>query len=385
MAILKLLARRVFIILNIITVLLFLLACANAFLHPGRWWLVSLLGLIFPLLLLLLICFVIVGFFLPGWRRWSLLSFLALLIGWSNIHSFVALHPGTGFTTAKAPGSIRVLTWNIRSFDEWITRKKGASGHREKMLDFIAGEHPDIVCLQEFLHSHQPADSCNIPYYQQRLHLPYYTFSHDYTWTNSRNEKYETGVAILSRYPIVDSMTMNYTKASAFHATESLISADLVIGRDTVRVFTTHLQSVLFHDKDFHDLEIIRNVDDSILTASRSIAKKLGYASRHRADQAREVRALLDKSPYPGIICGDFNDVPNSYTYFTIRKDWQDAFLQKGFGIGRTYVRISPTLRIDYIMADRKFSVLQCRKFSLPWSDHNPVVADLRLPTTAPQ
>jgi endonuclease/exonuclease/phosphatase family metal-dependent hydrolase len=383
MAILKLLVRRAFIILNIITVLLFLLACANAFLHPGKWWLIALLGLIFPLLFLLLVCFVLAGIFLPGWRRWSLISFLALLIGWSNIHSFLALHPGNGFTTAKAPGSIRVLTWNIRSFDEWITKKKGASGHREKMLDFIAGQNPDVVCLQEFLHSHQSTDSCNIPYYQQRLHLPYFVFSHDYTWTNPRNEKYEAGVAILSRYPIVDSMVMFFTRPGGFHSTESLISADIQIGKDTVRVFTTHLQSVLFHGKDFHDIEIIKNVDDSILSASRSIAKKLGYAFRRRADQAREVRALLDKCPYPGIICGDFNDVPNSYTYFTIRREWQDAFLQKGFGIGRTYVYISPTLRIDYILADRKFSVLQCRKFPLPWSDHNPVVADLRLPPTA--
>src|ERR1700733_2967837 len=128
MPILRNLTRRVFIILNIVTVLLFLLACANAFLHPGRWWLVALPGLIFPLLLLLLICFVLAGIFLPGWRRWSLISFLALLIGWSNIHSFLALHPLSGFTTAKAPNSIRVLTWNIRSFDEWITKKKGASG-----------------------------------------------------------------------------------------------------------------------------------------------------------------------------------------------------------------------------------------------------------------
>jgi endonuclease/exonuclease/phosphatase family metal-dependent hydrolase len=385
MAILKLLARRVFIILNIITVLLFLLACANAFLHPGKWWLIALLGLIFPLLFLLLVCFVLAGIFLPGWRRWSLISFLALLIGWSNIHSFLALHPGNGFTSAKAAGSIRVLTWNVRSFDEWITKKKGASGHREKMLDFIAGQNPDVVCLQEFLHSHQPTDSCNIPYYQQRLHLPYFAFSHDYTWSNPRNEKYEAGVAILSRYPIVDSMVMFFTRPGGYRSTESLISADLQIGKDTIRVFTTHLQSVLFRGKDFHDIEIIKNVDDSILSASRSIAKKLGYAFRRRADQAQEVRALLDKCPYPGIICGDFNDVPNSYTYFTIRKEWQDAFLQRGFGIGRTYVYISPTLRIDYILADRKFSVLQCRKFPLPWSDHSPVVADLRLPPTAPR
>ena len=155
---------------------------------------------------------------------------------------------------------------------------------------------------------------------------------------------------------------------------------DIRAGDDTVRVFSTHLQSVLFRSKDFHDIEIIKNVDDSILQASWSIVKKLRYAFRHRGDQAEEVRAQLDKSPYPGVICGDFNDVPNSYTYFTIRDGWQDAFLQKGFGIGRTYVHLSPTLRIDYIMADPRLEVLQCRKFTLPWSDHNPVVADMAVP-----
>ena len=161
---------------------------------------------------------------------------------------------------------------------------------------------------------------------------------------------------------------------------ESLIAADILFGNDTVRVFTTHLQSVLFRSKDFHDLKIIRNVDDSILLASRSIAKKLHYAFSLRGNQAEAVRAELDKSPHPGIICGDFNDVPNSYTYFTIRGGWKDAFITKGFGIGRTYVHISPTLRIDYILADPRLSIAQCRKFSLPFSDHNPVIADLRLP-----
>ncbi|HEV3325461.1 MAG TPA: endonuclease/exonuclease/phosphatase family protein, partial [Puia sp.] len=101
-------------------------------------------------------------------------------------------------------------------------------------------------------------------------------------------------------------------------------------------------------------------------------------------DQAVEVRATLDKSPHPGIICGDFNDVPNSYTYATIRGNWQDSWLQKGFGIGRTYVNISPTLRIDYILADPRFTVLQCRKIPLPWSDHNPVEADLELEAPGP-
>jgi endonuclease/exonuclease/phosphatase family metal-dependent hydrolase len=91
------------------------------------------------------------------------------------------------------------------------------------------------------------------------------------------------------------------------------------------------------------------------------------------------VRQELDASPHPNIICGDFNDVPNSYTYFHIRGNMQDAFIQKGFGIGRSYVNLSPTLRIDYILASPEFTVLQCKRFNLPYSDHHPIVADLQL------
>jgi endonuclease/exonuclease/phosphatase family metal-dependent hydrolase len=378
MGLLRIVTRRVFVVLNIVTVVLFLLACANAILHPGRWWVIALLGLIFPLLLLFVFLFFSIGIFIPGWRRWAVISLVALIIGWPNIHSFLALHVGGSFHTEKAPGALRVMTWNVRSFDEFTTRKKGASGHLPKMLQFIGGQHPDVLCIQEFFNSEVPADSCNIAFIQERLRFPYYFFSRDYV---NRGAKYEAGVIVFSRYPIVDTMLMDYSRPGGFHSTESLISADIHAGKDTIRIFTTHLQSVLFHSKDFHDLEIIKNVDDSILMASKSIAKKLGYAFRHRGDQAEEVRAQLDKSPYPSVICGDFNDVPNSYTYFTIRKDWQDAFIKKGFGIGRSYKFISPTLRIDYILASPALKVLQCRRFPLPWSDHNPVVADMELPS----
>ena len=376
MAILRSITRRLFIVLNIITVILFLLACTNSFLHPGRWWVIALLGLIFPLLLLLLVCFFIGGLFVRGWRRWSLLSLVALIIGWTNIHNFLALHPGHPWRPEKDSGALRIMTWNVRSFDEFTTKKKGASGHRAKMLNFIDSQHPDVLCLEEFFDSQLPSDSCSIPYLQKRLQFPYYFFSRDYV---HKEGKYGGGVIIFSRWPIVDTLLMRYSRTDGFRATESLIGADIRAGKDTFRVFATHLQSVLFRGKDFHDLSIIRNVDDSILLASKSIAKKLGYAFRRRAEQAEQVRARLDKSPYPGIICGDFNDVPNSYTYATIRGGWQDAFLKKGFGIGRTYVYISPTLRIDYILASPAFSVLQCRTYySLNLSDHNPVVADVR-------
>src|ERR1700754_4204054 len=96
MANLRNFTRRLFIILNVIAVVLFLLACANPFLHPGKWWFVSLLGLAFPFLLFAVGCFFVIGIFLSSHRLLSLISLVTLVIGWSNIHSFLAMHPEIG-------------------------------------------------------------------------------------------------------------------------------------------------------------------------------------------------------------------------------------------------------------------------------------------------
>ena len=116
-----------------------------------------------------------------------------------------------------------------------------------------------------------------------------------------------------------------------------------------------------------------------MLEASKSLVKKLRIGYMFRGDQADEVRKHADNSPYPEIICGDFNDVPNSYTYFKVRGDREDVFVKKGLGIGRTFRNISPTLRIDYIFADKQFEVVQFKRFVLPYSDHFPLITDLRL------
>ena len=122
--------RHLFLILNSLAVLLFLLACANSFLHPGRWWLISLLGLAFPYLLVLVVVFLLVALFMRPFRRWSLLSFAALLIGWSNIRHCLAMHPGTPYRedrqtdgSGQSGTTLRILTWNVRSFDDFVTKK----------------------------------------------------------------------------------------------------------------------------------------------------------------------------------------------------------------------------------------------------------------------
>jgi endonuclease/exonuclease/phosphatase family metal-dependent hydrolase len=71
--------------------------------------------------------------------------------------------------------------------------------------------------------------------------------------------------------------------------------------------------------------------------------------------------------------------VPNSFTYFRIRGERQDAFLKKDFGIGRSFIALAPTLRIDYILPTLHFEVKQFDMVDEDLSDHIMLVTDLVL------
>jgi endonuclease/exonuclease/phosphatase family metal-dependent hydrolase len=102
-------------------------------------------------------------------------------------------------------------------------------------------------------------------------------------------------------------------------------------------------------------------------------------AFARRSKQAEIVKAELDKTPYASVMCGDFNDVPNSYTYFHIRGNSQDAFLSSSFGIGKSYSALAPTLRIDYIMPDDHFTINQFEMVDEGLSDHHLLIADISM------
>jgi endonuclease/exonuclease/phosphatase family metal-dependent hydrolase len=161
--------------------------------------------------------------------------------------------------------------------------------------------------------------------------------------------------------------------------TEVLLYADLKFNGDTIRVYTTHLQSVLFTKTDYDKIEHIQHGGEGVIKNSRSIFSKLKLAATIRGRQANCARDELGRSPYPVIFTGDLNDVPTSYTYAAVRGDMHDAFLSKGFGIGRTFSAISPTLRIDYIFTDKRFSILQVNRYVRELSDHYMLVADVSM------
>ena len=226
-------------------------------------------------------------------------------------------------------------------------------------------QNPDIICLQEFNNS---ATQNNIAPFLSKYR--FYYFSKDF---KRGKQGYQSGSIIFSRYPIADTGRITFPGSQG----GSLIYADIQTPRKIIRVFTTHLQSFRFKPDDYENMEEIKNTGQKTLPASRSIIQKMKLAYIKRGEQANIVRKILDDSRYPSIICGDFNDVPNSYTYFHIRKDWQDVFLATSLGIGRSYLGLAPTLRIDYILPDNNFYIQQFDQVDEDLSDHLMLVADV--------
>ena len=369
----KKVTKRFFIVVNIIFASLFLLACANSFLPPKNFWFIALLGLVFPALLILMIGFLV--FWTLVRSKWAFVSLVLLIFGWMHIHAFYAFNLSHKFKEEKDTGAIRIITWNVHYLDQMYRPNQQQQSQREPIITFLKQQNADIICLQEFFESSKPQYTANIEYMKKELGMPYHYFVDDY---RQPKKLYEVGPVIFSKLPILETGRHEYVHNS-LKAVESLISADLLVNQDTIRIYTTHLQSVLFRKKELREIEKIKKVEDSLLFASRSIIMKLKQAYAFRGGQAQLVRNELDACPHAVLICGDFNDVPNSYTYFHIKGNLQDAFLQKGFGIGRTYTSLSPTLRIDYLLASDHFRVLQCKKVELPYSDHYPVITDVAL------
>jgi endonuclease/exonuclease/phosphatase family metal-dependent hydrolase len=365
----RLFFKRFLIILNAGVVFFFLLACLAPYLSPERWWFIAFLGIGFPFLLLAVIAFMFWWLFVK--KKFALISAIALLISLKSISVFFAFHMPTRFVYARQPGSIRVASWNVARFIEMKRNNNKGSQTRLQMMELIKHQNADIFCMQEFFHSNDSSWYPNLPFIQNRFNYPYSYYSHD-----NDGDKHFIGSVIFSRFPIIDSGMVRYPRPSL---PEALMYADIKVNDDTIRVFTTHLQSLQFKKNDYERIDRLKGAEGEVLSDSRTIFSKLKTGMSYRKIQADIVQKLLADSPYPLLFCGDLNDVPNSYTYFTVKGNLQDAFLKKGFGIGRTFSALSPTLRIDYIFADDHFSIIQFNRVLKNYSDHYLILSDLQI------
>lgn len=251
---------------------------------------------------------------------------------------------------------LTVATYNMQFakpilFADKETEKR-ANKRYEAFLKTI--DDIDVLCMQEFNG-------------KTKTHLENATtFKH----LHSLDKK---TVAIFSKYPIIDSGQIDFGSK-----VNICLWIDIKKQEDTVRVYTVHLQS----NQTKAEPPIIVDMKSKEKVSSSGVIGLLRYYNKYtamRAAQSKEIREHQKKSPYPSVICGDFNDPPQSYTYRVISKGLNDTFREKGLGLGSTYGGRIPALRIDYILTDPDLEVLSHDVIENKFSDHYIVKSQIEI------
>lgn len=362
-------------LLNICAAVLLILACYAGHFDPVEYWYLGLLNLATVYLVLFNAGFMLLWLFIR--KSFILISLISLTCCLGPLQNLFQWPGAEDFKLSRDKNNIRLLNWNVELFG--LYKYKENPEYRDEIIAMIQKYDPDIACLQEMVCSDSFSDAINyLPSISKQLKMPEWHYSYKKKFDFDR--KHHFGTIIYSKYPIirkrvVETNPLNYNSIFQY--------ADILYKGDTIRIFNVHLQTIKLSKDNKSYLENPTFDDPGDLENSKTVVKKLKRAFDKHREQADRIRAEIEKSPYPVIVCGDFNDVPNSYAYNKIGEGLTDVFTEKGSGISRTFSAISPTLRIDYIFTDRRFSTLQYERDDKKISDHFPIVVDMRLDAEA--
>ena len=368
--------QKILIFLNICVIIAYLLVCLVPFVNTGENSFIAIPGIIFPILFFVLLLFVIVWIIFKSKFVW--INVITILLGIQQILAVFSFHFPAKFLSKKAPNTLRVLQWNVMGWNQGEERniiESGGHSLRPLMMDVVQTQDADVLCFEEFYESTDTTVfKSNISTISQ-MGFPF----HYFVPVENESSAGHSGIAIFSKNPIIDTASFNLNPDKRG---EHLIYIDIKLDSKTFRVFATHLVPIKFGQWQNQRERNEEIYGDAGSDSYRRIFSKLlrGYSFRYH--QSEFVGKKIAESPYPLIICGDFNDIPNSSTYFNVKGNLQDPFLKKGFWTGRTtrtsFGIISPTLRIDYILASPGFNVKQFQIIHVPYSDHYPVETDLQ-------
>ena len=338
-----------FLLLNFLVILALLISYLAVYIPPDKFWIPSFFGLAFPFFVVANILFIV--FWVIFKPKFLLFSLISVLIGWGFVNRYVQF---SGKSTNKE--GIRVVSYNVQNFAGKTLADQKASAN--KIQEFLNEKNADIICLQEI--RLRKNNIFNISNVVKNLK----TIEH-YHYASSSTS---FGLATFTSYPIIKMGEIRYQKSS-----NMAIYTDVLIDSDTVRIFNLHLQSYQIDPRKYDIIDSPGIDEEKDIKEIREIGGKLKRAFQLRAGQVREIRELIEKTRYPVIICGDFNDTPVSYTYQQLRGDFNDAFVGSGKGFGRTYIGKLPSYRIDNIFYSDEFKSYNFQAFNFRSSDHLPV------------
>ncbi|WP_268225006.1 endonuclease/exonuclease/phosphatase family protein [Sinomicrobium oceani] len=335
--------NKIIFFFNTLFGVLLLLSYILPYVFPKQFPLISVLSLTVPVFIAVNIGFML--YWLVQLKRQFMLSLIILLIGYKHVGAMYRL---SGSSESEEDG-IKLMTYNVRIFNAYGWLKD--NDVPEKIVELIDREAPDVLCVQEFYYTQKDAFNKNYPYQFIK-----------YTTRNNR-----TGQAVFSKYPIVERGSLEFPKTG-----NNALYVDIVKGKDTVRIYNLHLESL-------HIVPSKEHISDE---NPEMLFKRMGnaFALQHR--QVEIFDEHRQGSKHKMIIAGDFNNTPFSYVYKRVRGTMKDSFIEQGSGFGRSYDFDYFPMRIDFILSDPDMEILSHKNYSELLSDHYPVMAKIRFGKT---
>lgn len=213
---------------------------------------------------------------------------------------------------------LSLISWNCDNFRLSPDTLKAAA-------QLINSYQPDLICLQERPHTNL------VSYDLIKRSFP----QHKYKATNGREDE-NLNITIFSKFPLSNVKTWYFKDTY-----NKMIQADVDWNGETFRIFSVHLQTT------GHGKNLLTNI-------------------KKRAEQSDLLKAEIKKSPYPVIVCGDFNDIPLSYTVLNLVTELKDV----SRSLTGSYQKLGKLFKIDYIFATPEWNKVNYELVSNYWSDH---------------
>nr|WP_194716160.1 endonuclease/exonuclease/phosphatase family protein [Chryseobacterium muglaense] len=314
--------------------LLFLLTgvLLNAYIPPKIFPWFNLLSLGFPILV---VGYVVITFFwIFSWKKRAFifmfmgLFFLNPVKRWVNYSS-----------ESKETANLKIVSFNV----------KGGKFGTENIEKFINEQNADIVLIQE----ENPEIKLN----------------------NLSGEYSLPVIRFYSKYKIINRKNI-FEGLQDSDITSQCEQIDLEIKGKIYRIFNVHLQSFGV----VKSMVKLNGNGDEDEKKVKDLVKRLIPTFKSHQEQVKIIRESIDNSPYPVIVAGDFNAVPNSYEYYKTSEGLKDAFYEVGRGSGTSFHDYKYPLRIDYIFTSESVKpVSYTVDHSVNLSDHFPVIATFKI------
>lgn len=365
MIITKIISPFFFLAMRIISIIIYALTILAAFggsINPDYLTLPAILSLAFPYLAILSILLII---FWAVFRKiiFCGLGIVTIVICLTPLSSVFPL--GSSREATQNSQTFKIISWNVLHTHD--IRKPDYPGNRA--IEFMINSEADLICLTEL----KSFEAEEIPNFTKNLQDSLFSI---YPYRAGLNT---TDIKVISKYPVKRLERISYNNSGLCRFDFFHISfpnkKELIVGM--VHLFSFGLSEE--ERKVVTEINSVETAKTSMKEFKGSIRQKLRTAFRQRSEDALKLREELDDiSPeIPLIVCGDFNDVPTSWTYNLIRgDDLRDAYAETNFGPGITYNLHAFYFHIDQMLYRGNLEALDLTIGKINSSDHYPLIGE---------